>query len=296
MLDNIIGKYGLDEVSKKTKISKRNLEKLAKKEFGSFSKPRALGFLSIIERDYGEDLSNIKDEVTKRYENEEENQQAHVAFPPPEDKISKRWIAIVPLIIALVFGFYLYQNEFSYGSKSENKNSLVMKSEQKVFEEQEKPNQDSSQISIKSETIEEKSEENSSFKSSVTKSNDILDVSIIEKDDKNISTEKDDTNSSISPYVPIESIVVFPRVKMWLGIIDLKNKKRISRVISQSFDIDADGSKLITTGHGSFNLSDTLGNNLKFNDPNKHYFLLKDGVTREITKKEFKQLNGGKVW
>jgi len=287
MLDNIIGKYGLDEVSKKTKISKRNLEKLAKKEFGSFSKPRALGFLSIIERDYGEDLSNIKDEVTKRYENEEENQQAHVAFPPPEDKISKRWIAIVPLIIALVFGFYLYQNEFSYSSKSKNKNSLVMKSEQKVFEEQEKPNQDSSQISIKSETIEEKSEENSSFKSSVTKSNDILDVSII---------EKDDTNSSISPYVPIESIVVFPRVKMWLGIIDLKNKKRISRVISQSFDIDADGSKLITTGHGSFNLSDTLGNNLKFNDPNKHYFLLKDGVIREITKKEFKQLNGGKIW
>ncbi|WOE69703.1 hypothetical protein RZR97_11410 [Hydrogenimonas thermophila] len=303
MLDNIIEKNGLDAVSEKTRISKKNLEKLQKKEFSDFSKPRALGFISILEREYKEDLSELKEDIIKWFENESDKQTTHIAFPPAKDGKSIHWIVIIPLIMVLVFGFYLYQNEFSNTQVAIEK-SLSIKSIEKIYKEQNNQKTESSKA-IK-EPEQKQAEENSSNRILDEKREDTLTV------DKNISTsiesaekdvkpvnsikKKSDANTSISPYVPIENIIVYPNRKMWIGVINLKNRKRKSRVISQTFSIEADSEKLIITGHGFFSINDTVGNNLKFSDPDKHYFVLKDGVLKEIDSKEFMHLNGGKIW
>jgi len=302
MLDNIIEKNGLDAVSEKTRISKKNLEKLQKKEFSGLSKPRALGFISILEREYKEDLSEFKEDIIKWFENESDKQTTHIAFPPPKDRKSIHWVAIIPLIMVIVFGFYLYQNEFS-NTKLAIENSLSVKSIEKIYKKQDKQKTESSKISKEPES--EQVEENSSDKLSDEQKEDTLknvtvDKNIstsFEKDEKPVkSIKKSDTNISISPYIPVENIVIYPNIKMWIGVINLKNRKRKSRIISQTFNIEADSEKLIITGHGFFSLSDTIGNNLKFSDPDKHYFVLKDGVIKEIDSKEFKRLNGGKIW
>ncbi|SFP58287.1 hypothetical protein [Hydrogenimonas thermophila] len=303
MLDSIIEKNGLDAVSEKTRISKKNLEKLQKKEFSDFSKPRALGFISILEREYKEDLSELKEDIIKWFENESDKQTTHIAFPPAKDGKSIHWIVIIPLIMVLVFGFYLYQNEFSNTQVAIEK-SLSIKSIEKIYKEQNNQKTESSKA-IK-EPEQKQAEENSSNRILDEKREDTLTV------DKNISTsiesaekdvkpvnsikKKSDANTSISPYVPIENIIVYPNRKMWIGVINLKNRKRKSRVISQTFSIEADSEKLIITGHGFFSINDTVGNNLKFSDPDKHYFVLKDGVLKEIDSKEFMHLNGGKIW
>jgi len=309
MLDNIIEKYGLDEVSKKTKVSKHNLEKLLKKEFSSFSKPRALGFISILEREYKEDLSAIKEEINEWFKNssKDDKKQTDIAFPPLEEKKqSGHWIATVPIIVVFVFGFYLYRNEFTKSEVIQEKR-VIVKNVQKVIDE------NRSDKLEKSHTIKElKSEKNSSVKLLVTQSKDTQKVISI---DKNISEVKDiesketakkldenktiissSSNSSIAPYVPAENIVIYPNRKMWIGIVNLKNKKRGSRMISKTFAIEPDVKRLLITGHGFFSISDTDGNNLKFNGSKKHYFLLKKGVVKEIDLKEFKRLNGGRVW
>jgi hypothetical protein len=67
-------------------------------------------------------------------------------------------------------------------------------------------------------------------------------------------------------------------------------------MISKTFIIEPDAKKLIITGHGFFSISDADGNNLKFHGSKKHYFLLEEGVIKEIDSKEFKRLNGGRIW
>lgn len=303
MLDNIIEKYGLDEVSKRTKIAKHNLEKLLKKEFSSFSKPRALGFVSILEREYKEDLSAFKEEIHKWFEDNSKDDKRgnNITFPPLESKKkSRHWIATVPIIIVLIFGFYLYRNEFSNTELANE--SIIVNNIQTVTDEK----RDETTIKkLKS----EESEENTSVKLSSVQSKD---TSKVEAIDKNLSTstekeiksksiiKKSETNkttiSSISPYVPTENVVIYPNRKMWIGVINLKTKKRSSRMISKAYTIELDAERLIITGHGFFSVSDAAGNNLKFHGSKKHYFLLKEGVMKEIDSKEFKRLNGGRIW
>jgi len=297
MLDNIIEKYGLDAVSKETKISKQNLEKLLKKDFSSFSKPRALGFISILEREYKEDFSDIKEYIVEWFQSQNEKQPTHVAFPPPKKEKSRHWIAIIPLAMVMVFGFYLYQNEFANTELAIDK-SIAMKRVEKVYKDQDKQKLDNSKKEI------EKSDVNSSLASSDEHKEEVTKVVTKDKNESSIkdivktesSVKKSDGNTTLSPYVPAENIVLYPDRKMWIGVVNLKNKKRNSRMITKSFIIEPDVERLIITGHGFFSVSDTDGNNLKFSDPSKHYFLLKEGVIKEIDVKEFKNLNGGRVW
>jgi len=52
--------YGIDKVSAKTKIAKKNLVKLRDRDFEGFSKPQAFGFLSILQREYGDECTELK--------------------------------------------------------------------------------------------------------------------------------------------------------------------------------------------------------------------------------------------
>jgi len=277
MIDSIISEFGLDEVSKRTKISKRNLKLLSKREFDSFSKPRALGFVSIIEREYGVDMTDFKKEILEWFENKGENDYSLI-FPPPKKRRKKRWIGIVFLLVALIFGFYLYQNNF-YSNKSlqESKAISTVTKEEKVTKDI-----NNSKIDQKIKTT-LSLDDNSSIKSKAF-TNDLDNI------------KKSNDNSTIDTFVSSQEIVFSPNIKMWIGVIDIKSNKKRSRLVSKNFSIDSNSDKLIVTGHGFFEVNDTIGNNLKFNDPNKHYLQIKDGVVKEITTKTFKKLNGGKVW
>lgn len=304
MLDNIIEKYGLDEINKKTRISKHNLERLLKKEYSSFSKPRALGFISILEREYKEDLTEIKIEIHKWFEDNKRDEKETLSTIPSldEKKSSRYWIAIIPIITVIIFGFYLYRNEFS-NIKLAHEKSITVENRQIVIDNKNDEKAESPQITKKLKS--EESEKNSSVKTPVVQLNNLN----VASDDKNISSiekeedikskniiKKQDENKSISPYVPAENIVIYPNRKMWIGIVNLKNKKRSSRMISKTFVIEPDAERLLITGHGFFSISDVAGTNLKFNGSKKHYFLLKKDVIKEIDLKEFKRLNGGRVW
>jgi len=288
MLDNIIEKYGLDAVSKKTRISKKNLEKLLKKEFSSFSKPMALGFISILEREYKYDFSDMKEDIVKWFEENGTANKNNVVFPPPEDERNRHWIAIIPLIAVMIFGFYLYQNEFSVTGLNAKKN-VVIKKEAKE--------------NIDKKVYEENNQKQNSLQDSL-QDNQKVDL----ESDKNISIEKEvkskkvsdtnslDVNRSISSYAPAENVFIYPSKKIWIGVVNLKNWKRTTITTPNTYTIEADSDKLIITGHGFFSIDDLSGNNIKYNDRKKHFFMLKDEELIEVNETKFKKLNGGKIW
>jgi hypothetical protein len=66
-LNEIIENYSIKEISDRTRIAVENIEYLAEREWGAMRKVQALGFINIIEREYGADLSDLRREATEYY-------------------------------------------------------------------------------------------------------------------------------------------------------------------------------------------------------------------------------------
>jgi len=64
--------YSLKTISDKTNISIENLEKLSNKEWDKFKKTQAIGLISIIEREFNEDLSSLKAEAIAYFDEHKE--------------------------------------------------------------------------------------------------------------------------------------------------------------------------------------------------------------------------------
>ena len=98
----------------------------------------------------------------------------------------------------------------------------------------------------------------------------------------------------VSPRFSQEAVIT-PNSKLWIGIIYLDTKKRRSFLGEGNFSIDISREQIITTGHGSFNLS-VNGKIREFNRQAPMRFLVKDLNLTEIDWSKFKELNEGKSW
>ncbi|WP_456393869.1 hypothetical protein [Nitratifractor sp.] len=111
-LNEIIEENTLPTISKKTRISVQNLEALLKRDWGRLKKVQALGFLSILEREYHLDLSDMRDECRAYYESHrEEGEQGPVITPAPEPQRrgpSKGVLSLIVLLVILGASVYLY--------------------------------------------------------------------------------------------------------------------------------------------------------------------------------------------
>ena len=66
-LNDLVKDYSLNTISQKTKIPTKVLEKLVNKEWDKLQVTKAKGFIKIIERDFGIDLSQLRAEVEEYY-------------------------------------------------------------------------------------------------------------------------------------------------------------------------------------------------------------------------------------
>ncbi len=91
-------------------------------------------------------------------------------------------------------------------------------------------------------------------------------------------------------------VVLKPRKKVWMGIVDLVNMKRrvATSNAAQTFDTNK-GKWIVATGHGFIDYTEGP-KKMALNDGKKHFLLIADGKVREISHEEFQQLNKSKVW
>jgi len=114
-----------------------------------------------------------------------------------------------------------------------------------------------------------------------------------------IKTEENSTdeNATQSEPEPSKDLVLSPRGKMWIGIIDLKSGKKREAVINSPYIVASQGDEelLIATGHGMFEVGKADGN-VSFNEKNTQKLRVKDGNVTKISNDEFLRLNKGKKW
>ncbi len=109
-LNELLEENSVATISQKTKISEENIEHLLKNDFVALKKVNALGFISILEREYGIDLDKLREDAIAHYAQTEEVESVTLGLPIMEEKRmgSKWWLWPVILILLGYVSWYFF--------------------------------------------------------------------------------------------------------------------------------------------------------------------------------------------
>ena len=300
----------LIEIARTTRIDAQNLEYIINKDFEKLANFNVKGYIKILEREFGLDLSDWLSEF----------ESAKASFVPVKkakveqvygQRVSPNksgsgwlmWLLVMVLIIGAIFYFGLYKSFGEFlGSllweqnKTTYSDAPIVNSTQKKLEnigiDVVSHNATDEKFALKSDiNAEAAADENLSSLNALDRSIRIERASI--KTEENFTDE----NATQSKPTPSKDIVLSPRGKMWIGIIDLKSGKKREMVINTPYVVASQGDEelLISTGHGMFELGKADGN-VTFSERNTQKFHVKDGNITKISADEFLRLNKGKKW
>jgi cytoskeletal protein RodZ len=118
-LNEILEENTIKSISQKTKISEDNLENLLGGNFDALKKIKALGFISILEREYNADLSALKEEALAFYSVEKEENGFTVGLPVDEEKKGKSKLFLFFILALLAYASWYFFTQFDKKHLSE---------------------------------------------------------------------------------------------------------------------------------------------------------------------------------
>ena len=108
-LNEILEENSLKAISNKTNIPEDHIEKLIEGNFDTLKKVKALGFLSILEREYKADLSALRNQALSYYDQKEDDDSASMAIPVADVKRGKsKWKTLVVIGLFLLASWYFF--------------------------------------------------------------------------------------------------------------------------------------------------------------------------------------------
>jgi len=111
-LNDIIERYSVSDISKKTNIAKEDVETLFQGEFEKLTRVKALGFISILEREYKIDLSVFRDVALAHYNQHHNDHPSVVLSAEYEDDkggSSKLFVLFVLLLLGGASWYFFTQ-------------------------------------------------------------------------------------------------------------------------------------------------------------------------------------------
>jgi predicted secreted protein len=108
-LNELLEKHTLKEISKRTNISEENLDVLFNKEFDALTKVKALGFISIIEREFKAELSALRKEAKDYFEKHGDEVGVVLDVPVTERKsgVGKIFLWLLLMLVLVAGGWYV---------------------------------------------------------------------------------------------------------------------------------------------------------------------------------------------
>jgi len=108
-LNDILKEQTLQNMSQVTKISEENLDQIVNEEFSSLVRAKALGFISILEREYKVDLKVLKEKALVYYEEQGEEASVNIALPRVEEPKERS-----KLFLLFIFGLLAYASWYFF--------------------------------------------------------------------------------------------------------------------------------------------------------------------------------------
>lgn len=324
-------KIGADKISAKTRITQEKVQDIIDLKFDTFNKAHALGFLQIIKREFDVDLDEWFDAYNEYHnassatKNIDDN-EANINIPIDSDKKDKSYVVLALFLIVLVvffMGFFIYNNflsvDSSKGAKNANKSNATHLQEIQrqnkvdlVVEDSVQNTIDSANQNIDSgidssanqstNLKETKNSPNNSVNSNANPSVNITDSANNGNSQGALATNIVDYSlpaNATQGYIAThrEELTIMPNEPLWVGVIDLKTRRKKQISIDSQYSLPLDGDKIIRTGHSYFSISSGTNFAKQYIGGDNKYFLYRiDGGLREINKAEFLELNKGEEW
>ena len=328
-LNELIERDGIESVSQLTNISVENLKFLSEEKFSKLNRVRALGFINILDRDYDLELDDLTSKIKEYFKDSELEMGNEVVVLSSDSRDNNGfgffyWLLILGLLYAL---WYVYNDGAIFDKSSgEDGNKTVSLNDAEVLKS-DVSDEDAKRVivngGVKSEIKKDKSvKETTANQSLATKKVPNAEVDLnntqVMPTAKIVKLEeveiKIDTPKVVTPPVVEEvnettddeeenkvkliyNLTINPtRGMLWYGFIniDTKERREFMNKVSTPFELDG-GRWILVTGHGFVDIVSDL-KTLEIADRNKHYFYIDSTDIREITKREFREMNGRRGW
>lgn len=296
---------GVETIYQRTYIAHQNIEFILDKDFAKLNnKFKATGFITMLEKEFGLDLSDFKKEAEKFFDHKESEKQKVMASQNEPKEIDKRLIiypiAIVSvlLVLFLIIGSFSSDNDES-GTMIQATNNPpevaidklvenvppVVQEEIKV-DEQQKTAPDAVAVEPKQEEI--KQEVKQEQKQEVI-------VEQKPKVEQPIVKEEPKVEAPKIPVASLPKIKITPAVQIWVGVIYLDDFSKKDYLSTKTFELDNTRDQLILTGHGRLTIN--VGDKEQVHtDENRLRFLYQNGEFKMINMEIFREMNNGKNW
>ncbi|OHD82531.1 MAG: hypothetical protein A2W83_03215 [Sulfuricurvum sp. RIFCSPLOWO2_12_43_5] len=255
---------GTEKIHERTHISRDKVELVLTKSYGEIGRVQFMGYLSILEREYGIDLNDIKEEYI-------EFNQNHAPLLAPKQSVilqsvsnsKPKWVmAGIVLILILMGAGYFLQGKMSTEPREEVMQLTTL---------------------------------------AVSVVDEMQDVNLSDANETNVTAaplavEANQTKPGVSPTIASGKVVTIrPTYKVWYGMIDMATGERVQNITAEPIMIDTAKNWLIFLGHGRVEI-DSSGGKTVLTEKETVRFICENGVLKQITKDEFIERNGGKNW
>lgn len=296
---------GAQKIHEKTHIAKQHVQAVLHESFDGMNKIQFLGFVSILEREYGLILDDLRASGLHYYEEQSlttvEPKKKVFLVPKKKKNYIPIYVSVVIVIFAVVAYFTLLPLSFMLdGTKiQEIDNSAIESAKSNISLVEEKLIADDATkeevlIQEQNTTKQEQILPAKEPKQAVLKK-EVFEVKEVVASENTKIKETESMVQDTQVTESVKSLKVIPKSKIWMGYIDLKTHRKYQRTFKDEFEMDAKKDWLMLLGHGYVDI-EVDGVITKFNSRNNLRFLYKDGNLTKIDTPEFKNLNNGSKW
>ena len=260
---DLLREIGAQKIYEDTHISLKYAQSIIHESFEGLTKVQFLGFISILEREYNQDLSKLKEKGLEYFENEpaKDVSSTSVFIESPRAKSATPIYIIVALFVFILVAYFTIWNDSSEPQRVTIDNSAIVNAQKNINPV--------------------------AYESNSSDSNSTL-------NDKNETMPLVVVQEEKAVEVP-PSLKIIAKSKLWVGYIDRTEDIKKQTIIKESLELDPSKEWLLSLGHGHVDIA-INGVIQEFRSPKNIRFLYKNGKLKKLTFKDFKILNEGRVW
>lgn len=262
---------GVEKIHERTHIARDKVEAILTKSYSGMTKIQFMGFVSILEREYGVDLGTLREEFTRlngETISSEAKLSSTVLHSAPSGR--SRWYVLGAAAIAVILGIgYMVQNNLS----TEPKNDLI----------------ELNPVAPMKAVAEAATEEN------LTEAPDDQNASVMPEVVAETPKRAPVALSAGEAIKTGDKLVIKPVSRVWIGLIDIDSGTKTQKVTADPIVIDTSKKWLIVLGHGWIDI-DTAEGTTPLKERDAVWFSFENGKLIPLSKEEFLARNNGNNW
>lgn len=291
-----IKEIGIKEVAKQTHIEAEYLEYMCDRDFAKLSKLNTLGYVKILQREYGWDLGDFVGEYLE-YQDGHKNDgnepfyiSPKIHFYTKNSSFGGGWLLIIIVVALLgviiwIFGFTNYMGNLTSAilptTNEINLGKIAPQNEAQIAEISVNFDENFSQI-VPTQNFE----------------NFAQNLEILEENLSEIPQNLEQIAQNLEPQIAIQKptqATLYPREKIWIGTKFLPNRRKSEVTTNNAHKIDLTKEAIIVAGHGNFTLENG-DKNTTFNTRDILRFHIQNGAIKQLNYEDFIELNRGAKW